>query len=136
MRFIYIALLSCALSGTAFAGFDSKSAYECLAENGTRFLVNDSFSGEGKALVSGKRQPLYAVGVQNQQTGLLHVLVTSGERLNDKYSLRLDVRNLEETSRLEGRDLVTYLYVPAELEAPSFWSGSQTVPAKCFQLAR
>jgi hypothetical protein len=126
-------VLSLLLPLSSFAAFNPNSAYECQAEDGTKLLLNNEFSGPGKALVSGKGA-LYAVSAYDPDSHALAVALSSGPRaLAKALSLRLNLAQEEITVRKEGAELVQYVYVPATLETTNLWKGGAELPAKCIQ---
>ena len=125
--------LSLLLPLSCLAAFNPSSAYECQAEDGTKLLLNDEFSGPGKALVSGKGA-LYTASVYDPDSGSLSIGLSSGPRaIANTLSLRLDLAHEEMTRRKEGTEIVRYVYVPAVLEATNLWKGNTQVSAKCIQ---
>jgi hypothetical protein len=125
--------LSLLLPLSSLAAFNPSSAYECQAEDGTKLLLNDEFSGPGKALVSGKGT-LYTVSAYDPDSGSLSVALSTGPRaIAQALSLRLDLAHEEITVRKEGTETTQYVYVPAVLETTNLWKGNTELSAKCIQ---
>lgn len=120
----------------ALAEVDRKGQFNCQAENGKKILVNDEFTGRGRALISGMSRPFYAIPIDGP-TGRLHFLISSGERAYAAtYSLRLDTAMAEVTFRKEGKEFAEYYYVPADFVATNFWGKEEIVATKCFQAVK
>lgn len=117
---------------SALADFDPKGEIICRTGD-KKILINDEFAGKGRALVSGVRRTYYAAPVRNQN-GDWSVMISTGQRaFAPEYTIRLDLANAEITTRKEGNEMAQFYYIPAQVVTTSFWSGDQTVSAKCLQ---
>ncbi|RZA08479.1 MAG: hypothetical protein EOP11_04730 [Proteobacteria bacterium] len=129
MKFLILTLAALCSSGMALASdLDLKKELSCEAADGTKILVNSSLAGgEGKALAGSGGRALRAMAIQ--ANGSVRISLDSGFRsAGPDYTLILDAASATTTSRVEGADSVSYLYIPGSLKA----SGG-VVALKCFQ---
>jgi hypothetical protein len=110
------------------ADLDAKKELSCEAADGTKVLVNSALSGgEGKALAGSGGRAFRTTTIQTN--GSVRISLDSGFRsAGSEYTLILDASSAVATSRVEGSDSVSYLYIPGSLKT----SGG-VVAMKCFQ---
>jgi len=115
-------------SGALAADLDLSKELSCEGADGTKILVNSPLSGGvGKAIAGSAGRTFRAIGMRSEKGAT--ILLDSGVRsASSDYRLSLDTASSSLTSRQEGSDSVSYLYVPGVLKA-----SGQEVALKCFQ---
>jgi hypothetical protein len=124
------------VSTMAFADFDVNKQLQCETEDGIRILINDSLiGGSGKAVV-GHADQVYKVSSWKDNNEVAHFgLNYSVRAAGPSYTLSIDTRLIETTSRREGPETKAYYFAPAQLTTNAIFNGTKSVPTKCFQPA-